>query len=226
MEYQRRSINKIVEDQVKKWHYQNDGNTEIKQAPCPVVTISREPGSGGRIIAEKLAQKLGFDLFHQEVVHEMAKDANISVRFMETLDERGLTTLDNWIASIVDERYLWPDQYMQHLMKVIGTIGRHGNSVIVGRGANFILQPQVRVSVRFIAPFDIRCKNVAEEFSISMKEAGKRITLTESRRRSFIRKHFNASISDDLNYDLIINTGSIGIDGSVETLCAVVKQKG
>ena len=88
-----------------------------------VVTISREAGSQGTLVAERLAEKLGYELFHQEVVHEMAEDIKVSVRFVETLDERGLNTLENLIVSLVDERYLWPDQYMKHLMKVIGTIG-------------------------------------------------------------------------------------------------------
>ncbi len=225
MESKRRSINKVVEEQVKKWHYHQAGKEEKIELIEPVITISREPGSGGRLVAERLAETLGYDLFHQEVVHEMARDANISVRFMETLDERGLNTLDNWIASIVDERYLWPDQYMQHLMKVVGTIGKHGKSIIVGRGGNFILQPKMTVRTRMIAPFDVRCSRVASEFDLSEQDAGRRITQTESRRRSFIRKYFNTSISDEHNYDIVINTDKLGLEGAVTAIEAVVKQR-
>jgi len=222
---QRRSTHKIVEEQVTKWNYVKSGVGTKKIAPVPVVTISREAGSGGRIVAERVAAKLGFDLFHQEVVHEMAKDADISVRFMETLDERGLNMLDNWIAALVDERYLWPDQYMQHLMKVIGTIGKHGKSVIVGRGANYILPVKTRVSVRIIAPFDLRRRHVAKEFNLSESEAERRITLTESRRRSFIRRYFNASISDIYQYDLVINTENLELDDAVAAIEAAVQEK-
>ena len=155
----------------------------------------------------------------------MAKDANISIRFLETLDERALTTLDNWIASLVDKRYLWPDKYLHHLMKVIAAIGKHGASIIVGRGANFILPPDIRISVRIIAPFEFRCKHVAEEFGLSMDEAGRRITKTESTRRSFIRKYFNASIADATNYDILINTGFISINEAVNIIAGLVKQR-
>ncbi|MCP4118331.1 MAG: cytidylate kinase-like family protein [Desulfobacteraceae bacterium] len=222
---QRRSTNKIVEEQVTKWNYVKSGLGTKKVEPAPVVTISREAGSGGRIVAERLATKLGFDLFHQEVVHEMAKDADISLRFMETLDERGLNMLDNWIAALVDERYLWPDQYMQHLMKVIGTIGKHGKSVIVGRGANFILPVKTRISVRIIAPFDLRRRHVAKEFDLSETEAERRITLTESRRRSFVRRYFNASISDIHHYDMVINTQNLDLDDAVAAIEAVMQER-
>ena len=225
METRKRSTSQIIEQHIKKWEYEKTISQEKKTIQSPVVSISREPGSGGRIIAEKLAAHLSFDLFHQEVVHDMAKDANISMRFLEILDERALTTLDNWIASLVDKRYLWPDKYLHHLMKVIAAIGRHGASVIVGRGANFILSPEIRISVRIIAPFEFRCRHVADEFGLSMDEAGRRITKTESTRRSFIRQYFNTSIADPNNYDLLINTGAVSIDESVKIVEALVKQR-
>ena len=225
METKKRSTSQIIEQHVKKWEYEKSISKEKKEVPVPVVTISREPGSGGRIIAEKLAEKLEFDLFQQEVVHDMAKDADISVRFLEILDERALTTLDNWIASLVDKRYLWPDKYLHHLMKVIAAIGKHGASVIVGRGANFILPPEIRISIRIIAPFEFRCRHVADEFGISMDEAGRRITKTESTRRSFIRKYFNTSIADINNYDMLINTGFMSIDEVVHIMAELVKKR-
>ncbi len=225
METRKRSTSQIIEQHIKKWEYEKTLSQEKEVLPSPVVSISREPGSGGRIIAEKLAEQLGFDLFHQEVVHDMAKDANISMRFLEILDERALTTLDNWIASLVDKRFLWPDKYLHHLMKVIAAIGRHGSSVIVGRGANFILSPEIRISVRIIAPFEFRCRHVADEFGLSMDEAGRRITKTESTRRSFIRQYFNTSIADPNNYDMLINTGAVSMDESVKIVAELVKQR-
>ncbi len=225
METRKRSTSQIIEQRIKKWEYEKNLSQEKKTLQSPVVSISREPGSGGRIIAEKLAEQLGFDLFHQEVVHDMAKDANISMRFLEILDERALTTLDNWIASLVDKRFLWPDKYLHHLMKVIAAIGRHGASVIVGRGANFILSPEIRISVRIIAPFEFRCRHVADEFGLSMDEAGRRITKTESTRRSFIRQYFNTSIADPNNYDILINTGAVSMDESVKIVAELVKQR-
>jgi hypothetical protein len=83
-----------------------------------IVTVSREAGSGGRIIAAKLAEKLGIDIFHQELINEIAKSADVSEKLLETLDERGLSTLEDWISSLVLDRHLWPDEYLQHLMKV------------------------------------------------------------------------------------------------------------
>ena len=182
-----RSIEQIIEEQVRKWQF---SKTEPKAETVfrPIVTISREPGSGGNVIGERLARRLDLDLFHQEMIHAMAKSAKVSSRLLETLDERGLSALDDWMAYMVDARHMWPDQYMKHLMKVIGAIGRHGGAVLIGRGANFILPPERRFSVRVIAPFDVRAANVARDHQVSEKDARNRITKTDSQRRAFIRK--------------------------------------
>lgn len=215
-----RSIEKIIEEQVRRWQILQSKKAEEKF--FPVITISREPGSGGRTIAEKLSEKFGLDLFHQEVVHEMAQNAQVSVRLLEQLDEKAQNVLDEWIASLVDSQHLWPDRYLRHLMKIIGTIGKHGRSVIVGRGANFVLQPEKRFRVRVVAPRDVRVNNIAKAFGTSVEETRRRIIRTESDRKAFIRKYFNADIADPMNYDLIINTGTVSIDPAVSAITSAM----
>jgi cytidylate kinase len=78
-----------------------------------VVTISRESGSGGTILAQQLASELAFDLFHREVIQEMAESANISTRIVETLDEKGLSMLEDSVAAMIRERHLWPDEFLR-----------------------------------------------------------------------------------------------------------------
>ena len=183
-----------------------------------MITLSREPGSGGRIVAQRLSEQLGLDLFHGEIIQQMAESAQISARLLETLDEKGLSVLEDWISTLVNERHLWPDQYLKHLMKVIGTIGKHGRAVIVGRGANFLLPKEDQFRVRVIAPLEIRAQNVARNFGVSNEEAKRRVIRTESDRRAFVRKYFHADIANPANYDLVINTEMLSIDGAVKAV--------
>jgi len=216
-----KSIPRIIEEQVHRWQIMQKEGKEEKEG-ISVITVSREPGSGGRIIATRLADKLGIAIFHQEVINEMAKSADVSEKLVETLDERGLSTLEDWISSLVNERHLWPDRYMQHLMKVVGTIGKHGRSVVVGRGANFILPPEKRFSVRIVGPQAWRINNVAKEFDISVEDAKRRVMRTESDRRAFIRKYFNADIADPTNYDLVVNTATLKVDDAVKVISSAL----
>jgi len=217
-----RSIQKIIDEQVKRWEMMRVEKRE--EAGIPVITVSREPGSGGRIVAEGVAKRLGLDLFHREIIQEMAQSAHISARLLETLDEKGLSVLEDWVATLVNEKHLWPDQYLQHLMKVIGTIAKHGRAVIVGRGANFILPPEGIFRVRILAPLEMRVQNVARHFGVPVQEAKRRVLRTESDRRAFVRKYFHADIADPVNYDLMINTGALSIEAAENTVLGALEQ--
>jgi len=216
-----RSVEKIIEEQIQRWKILHTEKAEEK-AVIPSITLSREPGSGGRIVAQKLAERLGFEVFHQEVLHEIAKRAEVSEQLLATLDEMGLSILEDWISSLVYDRHLWPDEYLKHLMNVIATIGKHGRAVVVGRGANFILPPEQRFRVRVTAPQKVRIQNVARDFNLSEDDAKRRIIKTESNRKAFIRKYFNADIADPNNYDLVINTDKLSISNVTDVIAAAL----
>lgn len=217
MSTRKRSIEQIVDEQVQRWQYFRREPKAHKPQPI-MVTLSREPGSSGGMIAKGIAESLNLDLFHQNVIHEMAHSAKVSRQLVKSLDERTLNTLEDSIAAVVRDRHLWPDEYLKHLFKVIGTIGNHGNAVIVGRGANFILAQTGVFRLRIIAPRNLRIHRYAEFFGIPADEAKRRILKIESQRRAFIRKYFHEDITDPVNYDLVINTGNVSI---LEVISAV-----
>jgi cytidylate kinase len=216
-----KTVTKIIEEQVQRWQILSQERT-VETKGISVVTLSGEPGSGGRLVASKLAEKLGIDIFNKEVINEMAKSADVSEKLLETLDERGLSTLEDWISGLVHDRHLWPDEYLKHLLKVIGTIGKHGRAVIVGRGANFILPADKRFAARIGAPQAWRIDNVSREFGISREDAKRRVMRTESDRRAFIRKYFNADITDPNNYDLVINSATLSVESAVNVISAAL----
>jgi len=212
-----KSIERIIEEQVKRWEAMRS-EEQRAEAHKPVVTFSREPGSGGSIIAKALADQLKLNFFHREIIQKMAESARISERLLETLDEKGVSVLDDWISTLINEKHLWPDQYQRHLLRVVGAIGRHGGAVIVGRGASFILPPEANLRVRVIAPLEIRAQNVARDYGASFDEAKSRVLRTESDRRAFVRKYFHEDVGAAVNYDLILNTGTLSIEAAVDAI--------
>ena len=130
--------------------------------------------------------------------------------------------LEDWVSAAISDRHLWPDEYASMMMKVIGTIGRHGRAVIVGRGANFVLPPENRFRVRIIAPFEKRIACVAEAYGISKQEAKQRVLRTESERKAFIRKYFYSDIGNPANYDMVLNTGTLSVDSAAAAICSAI----
>lgn len=217
MKARTRSMDQIIQEQVHKWDRVGTEESE-EQKRIPVITVAREPGSKGRLVAEGVAKRLGLDVFYREIIQRMAESADISTNLLETIAEKRLSVLDDWISTIVNERHLWPDEYLEHLMKVVLAIGESGPAVILGRGANFIFPPNEKFGVWVVAPLEMRIQNVANSYNVPIKEAKRRIRRAESDRRAFVRKHFHADIADPVNYDLVINTGSMTIDAAVEAI--------
>jgi cytidylate kinase len=216
------SAGKFVKEQLRKWESKDLDKGKINEIQFTVITVSGDPGSKGSIVAEKIASKLEFDLFNRDIIKEIAKSVKMSTTVIETLEEERLSGVEDFIALLVRDQYLHPDTYLEHLMKVIGTIGKHGRAVIVGRGANFILPSESRFSVRVVAPFDVRVQNVANMFGVSLEQAKQRVIRRESKRRAFIRHSFNADIRDPLNYDFTINTGKVSTASAAEAVIGAI----
>ena len=222
MEKKKVTIEKFVKDQIKKWERLYPEKDKIEEARIPVITVSKEPGAGGNFLAQKIAERLDLDLFNRDIIKEIAESAKISATVIETLEKERLSGVEDFISSLVNKHYLYPGLYLEHLMKVVCTIAEHGRAVIVGRGANFILPPGKRISVRMVAPLDVRVQNVARRFGVSADEAKRRVIRRESRRKAFIRQSFNADVSKPIHYDLTINTGNMSMVSAVEAVIGAV----
>ncbi|MBR9985442.1 MAG: cytidylate kinase-like family protein [Desulfosarcina sp.] len=215
-----KAMHQLIEEQVGRWEILRKEKQADKT--LPVITLSREPGSGGKLVAKAVADRLGLDLFHQELINAMAENADTTTRVIRTLDERGLSMIEDWVSAAISERHLWPDEVSRLLMRVIGAIGRHGKAIIVGRGANFVLPPENRFRVRIIAPLELRVNRVAETYGVSKKEAKRHVLRTESDRRAFVRKYFHSDIGDPANYDLILNTGTLSVESAAAAICSAL----
>ena len=222
MEKKTVTIEKFVKDQIKKWERHFPAKHKKEEARIPVITVSKEPGANGNILAQKIAERLDLDIFNRDIIKGIAESAKISASVIETLEKKRLSGVEDFISSLVNKHYLYPGVYLEHLMKVVCTIAEHGRAVIVGRGANFILPPEKRFSVRIVAPLDVRIQNIARRFDVSAEEAKRRVIRRESRRSAFIRQSFNADISDPLHYDLTITTGKLSIESAVEAVIGAV----
>jgi len=222
MEKKKATIEKFVKDQIKKWERLYPAKDKKEEVRIPVITVSKEPGAGGNILAQKIAERLDLDIFNRDIIKGIAESAKISASVIETLEKKRLSGVEDFISSLVNKQYLYPGLYLEHLMKVVCTIAEHGRAVIVGRGANFILPPEKRFSVRMVAPLDVRIQNIARRFGVSAEEAKRRVIRRESRRSAFIRQSFNADISNPINYDFTINTGKMSIESAVEAVISAV----
>lgn len=215
-----RSLDSLVDEQLAKWRQQRieQKKETVKHGFC--ITISREPGSGGSDVARRLAADLSMDLIGAQIIQQVAERAGISEKVIASLDEKEVNRRDLWIDSMFRTRHIWPDEYLHHLTRVVATIGKQGNAIIVGRGAQYILPPQDTFRVRLIAPRDIRILNVMRDSETSFEESERYVYRTEADRNAFHRKYFNSDWAKPEHYDLVVNTGYMGVEGAVASIKA------
>jgi cytidylate kinase len=204
----------LVEEQLEKW------KKEKKPKYPYVITVSRESGSGGNEISRILARDLGMDLMGGQIIQKVAESSKMSTKVIESLDEKAVSALDSLVTSMFSARSISGTEYLRHLTQVILTIGKHGNAIIVGRGAHMILPKEETFRLRVIAPIALRIQNLMKSRNYTKKEAEEYIKKRDGDRIAFLKKHFQADPADPLQYDMGINTEKIGLEAAAAAVKA------
>jgi len=193
-----------------------------------VIGVEREYGSGGAMIAERLAKRLGWKLWDQELTAEIARAAKVTHEAACRCDERVdplLARLFRVYARGSYERtlpgnepaYFNADTMVKMLGKVIEEAASKGNCVIVGRGAPYILRNRPDAfSVFIYAPVEEKVRRL-KSIGQSEKEARQLIEEVDRERASFIRHYFGKEWPHRPLYNLMINS-KFGDEHVVETI--------
>jgi len=198
-----------------------------------VITIAREFGSGGATIGRMLADRLGWRLLDRELVDEVARAAHVEPRVVEEFDERCDAWLANLLRAIWQGSGEWPSGLSdadlldaRTMAKLTRPIVEHaaegGNSVIVGRGAQCILQGRRDTFHAFLyAPLELRKRRVAERVG-GVASLVAHIAEKDAERAAYIHKYFGRQWRDPRLYDLMLNT-RCGDETAVETILAAAR---
>jgi cytidylate kinase len=219
-----RSINRMVEDQLKRWTTAPRKGPADEKKPARVICISRQAGCDSRGLGLELAARLQFDLIDRDLLHQVAESAHLSEAILKTVDEKVRSTVDEWVESLFTNRYLSSD-YLRHLSKVLMAIAHHGRAVVLGRGAGYILKQEFCLRVVLVAPLKDRVTAMANQEDISREAARRRVDQLDSERRSYIQQHFHAEMLDPTNYDLVINTAGLSREAVLDTIQAAWEGK-
>lgn len=209
------SFAELVDRQVRAWQEQELATGVESEGPTrqrPMIAVSRAYGALGGFVAQGAAKELGFDVFDREVVDRVARTANVSERVAASVDERLQDAISNWVAELFGGGRMAHRKYMQTLARVVLTAGHHGRGVIVGRCAHLLLDPAWTLSVRVVAPRDVRIARVAAHRRVSLQEAEARVQEVDRSREAFCRRGFGRGLDEPGQYDLVLDTGRIPVE--------------
>ena len=187
------------------------------------VCISREAGAGGGTIARLVATRLDWKVYDHELIEEIARRMEVPIAEAKALDELSPSVIQDWILPLREEHYAPLEAYLDHLAKLVAAIDQAGESMIVGRGANFLLDRQRTLSVRVIAPVRDRTRRMAETLGVSTRTARRAIRDLDRRRRKFVRTMYRADVIDSHHYDLVIDSAALGPTIAAEVIARAVE---
>jgi cytidylate kinase len=180
--------------------------------------LSREAGANGTLIARAVGERLGWPVYDRELVHHIATDMGVRGTLLDTLDEKHRSWLQECMEAFGSGPAVSGSSYARHLMETIGSLGAHGQCVIVGRGAAQILPANVTLRVRLVGPMQERVKAVCQKLCIPKDDAKKWIKKTDDERSCFVKDYFRRDASDPRQYDLVLNSARLGVTACAELI--------
>ena len=213
----------------------------------PVITIGRQFGAGGTTVGEMLARRLKIDLLESRIIDEVAHRLQLPKEEVEAEDEQPNSLLSRLLLAlgaantepiIPPETSAWTPpnadpvfdtrravlQLTQHVIK---EAAKGGNVVIVGRGGAYILRDfpgALHVFLR--APEAIRVKTIMARFNLkSEEEARRRLKQADENWTSYIKQVYGHDRNLPSHYDLVVDTGRLGYDTTVDAILAALKRR-
>lgn len=200
-----------------------------------IITISREFGSGGRLIGEKLASRLGVDFYDKSIIQLAAERSGLSYKFIEQNEESfqssllfsipAATSYTNFKTAaffdtpVNDKTFLAQTEVIRELAKT--------SCVIIGRCADYILREDPSLIRIFImSPFEDRVRRAVEVYRFPSEGAEERIRKIDKSRSNYYKYYTGQAWGNMHNYDLMINSSFTGIFGAVSVILAALEEKG
>ncbi len=199
-----------------------------------VLTISRQFGAGGRTLAEKVSEQIGYKVAHEEVIEKLAEKAKVSADVVKAFEDEGrglirrassLLTPQRFIDHVLDPKrnYMDGDTYVDLLHKIIPEVADEGNIIILGRGAQFVLKARLDTyHVLLVASREHRIRFMQEKYELSEGKAREVVDKQSKRREKLMRLFRHGDYDEPTRYDMTLNMSKISMDSSVDLVVDLV----
>jgi len=184
-----------------------------------LITITTGIGCEGTAIAQRVADGLKLELYDDQRLQEEARKIGIPPEALENMDEKA----PGLFSRLVSRK---PDIYLDLMESVIYQVGHRGEGIIIGHGAQLLLQDfGCALQVRIHASEATRIRNLMKQQGLSEETAVKMIHKSDSERSGFLEYAFHKDWDDPSLYDLVINRDKLSIDSAARLIMEVAQSQ-
>ncbi len=198
-----------------------------------IINIGRQIGSGGRIIAAKLAERFGCKLYDKELLNMAARESGFSEKFFEQNDEKE-NFMKNFfhihLPFLSDGSFYSTAFSQENLYKfqsdAIRKAADEGNCVFVGRTADYVLRDRKEcVNIFITGDIDDRIKRVCNRRGCDRSTARKLILKGEEERSGYYNFFTGKKWGSADSYDLCVNSSRLGIEATADYLAGFIAER-
>lgn len=200
-----------------------------------IITIARQYGSGGREIGERVAHRLGIPIYDKELITEAAMKGDLNEEVISTADESCANSLlytlamgSNTLGGAMHFGYKMPlnDKLFILQSEVIREYAEKGSGVFIGRCADYVLRDEEKILRVFIyGDLEHRKARITERHpELKSSQVVDTINKTDKRRSTYYNFYTGNKWGKYDNYDLAINSSTLGVECTVELICQFARQ--
>lgn len=203
-----------------------------------IITVSRQYGSGGSVLAARVADALGWPLLDNAFVDAVAAGAGVSPADVAAREERVPSLTERLLGALaLGSPEIMPtlmeaalplseDRLLAVTCEVIQQAAARGPVVIVGRGAQAVLaRREDAMHVYCCAPRAALIARAAARMGLDEAQAGRLVDERNAQRAQYVNTHFGRRWSEPENYDLCVNTSALGLTGAGDLVIAAARQR-
>ncbi len=189
-----------------------------------IISVGREFGSGGHIVAKKLAEKYGLPLYDKNILQEIAESGNLDKEKLAKYDEHPKNML---LSRTVRGYNNSPEENIAKMQfEYLREMATEGKSfVVLGRCAETVLNDfDALIPVFILSDEESKIARIADRENLSVEDAKTRMIRQNKKRKWYHNYYSKAKWGDSRYYDLCVNTTRIGLDGTYEMIVKYIEQ--
>ncbi|MGN1187846.1 MAG: AAA family ATPase [Lachnospiraceae bacterium] len=200
-----------------------------------VITIARGFGTGGKVIAQTLADELGIPCYEHRILTFAAQlageDESKFVKHDERLSTKSIANIFHNITRSTkihpEGRFISDDNIFDYQKQIIEQLADTESCIIVGKCADWILKDRKNViSVYIEAPRRYCLKRIESRMNVSEEEANRLISSTDKYRADYYHYYTQGNNwTNPVNYDLTLNSERVGHDNCIKVIKDYIKIK-
>ena len=200
-----------------------------------VITIGRQYGSGARELGQILAKNLGFEFYDEELVTMAAEKNKMHKDILRAVDEKATKSLLYTLVTGSDLRFFnTSTQYEMPIndklfitqSEIIKNLADKSSCVIVGRCADYVLRDSAQKCLHLFVYADLehRIQRICQKYDLTPEKAKDKINKIQKSRKAYYNYYSNREWGNVSNYDLCVNTGTLGLQKAAEVIEEFVKK--